>query len=397
MMAIAFKGMRQNPWATILDSGVWTRGEADTHTIVVGRNAAPADPADLVMPEFRDIKETCGEFPAPDSVGSSEYQYNLKRTPGIGPRVCLWKDINAFQESFRMAADSLADLVHRKMTADNRNQVLQLSGVKAVVNSDVDFYATINGNEHVLGVPFKPGLEPNTQPNISLIKRYAQFLTNDLYVPQFHADKTKGGDAVPTNVKIIAGEGILEDLRNEIGVNESVGFLTAGGFQVGKKQVLSYVWEGPIRGLGFAQDPQPLRFSTWPANGVLDRTHVVPPEVPAVTNNGKINVRNPAYWLAPFEIMFMIGGKGAFVREVLKGTGTVSLGGTSFKFPDQYMAGELKFYVPKGACDAFQETGFHTYQIVRAIRPQFPHFILPIAFKRCLNPTLPYCVDNQLG
>lgn len=396
VLAIALNRMKSDPWATILDSGTWNKGEADTHTVIVGRNAAPADPIDTVMPEFTDVAQSCGTFPAPDLVGTSEFNYKLQRKKGVGPLVCLYQGIDAFQESYKMAADALANLVTMKINADNRNVILQLSGIKAVVNNEVDFLDTLNGTSYALATPFKPGLTPNAPPTFAYVKKLAGFLKSELDVPEFTADTTTGGAGIPANAKVIASVEMLDQFRNEIGVREDTGFLTGGGFKLGEKNILSFIWAGPYNGIGFAPDNRPIRCDTWPANGVLTSANVVPPELPANVAKGTANVPNPAYWVAPIEIMFLIAGKGAFIREVLKGAGTISLGDSSFKFPDQYTAGQLNFYVPQGACDAFKENGFHTYQILRAIRPQHTHFIVPIAYARCSNVSLPYCVGNQL-
>ena len=398
LLAIAITSLAKDPWATIYESGEWLKGEADSHTIVIGRNAAPADPADLVTPVFTDISQTCGTFPAPDSVGSSQYQYKLQRKKGVGPLVCLWQGIDAYKESYTMAAKSLADLVVKKKNADNRNIALQYSGLKATCNNTVAFHSTIAGTVFALATPFVQNLAPNTTPNLAYIKRLAQFLTTDLAVPAFEADVNTLGSGVPANVKVICSEELLEQFRNEAAVSVTAGFLTSGGYKIGEKQYLSYVWEGPFRGLGFAKDPQPIRFdpSLWPANGLITADVIVPPELPANLHNGKGNVPNPGYWVAGGELAFLIGGKGAFVREVLKGSGTITLGESSYKFPDQYNAGELNFFVPQGACDAFGEFGFHTYNIVRAVRPQYPHYIMPIAFLRCQNTVMPYCGDNTI-
>lgn len=396
MLAITLKRMLKDPYATVLQNATWTAGEAQSHTVVVGRNAAPADPLDIVMPEFEESANSCGSFPSPDSVGTTEYTYKLHRKKGVGPLVCLYQGIDAFQESYKIAADSLSDLVTLKTQADTRNQLLQLSGLKAVVNNEVDFYDTINGTTYALATPFKPGLVPNTAPTFEYIKKLGQFLTTDLGVPQFEADTTTKGAGVPANIKVIASEELLEKFRAEAEVKESVGFLTAGSFEVGKQQLLTYVWEGPIRGVGFAKDPQPIRLATWPEDGVIRGVNVIPPQLKANLQDGAGNVPNPAYFVGRYEIGFLIGGKDSFVRETLKGSGTIKLGDSSFAFPDQYNSGELKFWVPQGACDAFGEYGFHRYSIVRAIRPQHPHYVMPFGYERCQGVNLPYCASNQL-
>lgn len=397
LYAIGLTRAQKDPWATVLDSGEWAKGEADNHTVVIGREAAPADPLDIVMPQFTAMKDTCGQFPAPDAVGSTQYTYHIERKKGTGPAVCLYAGIDAFKDSYKLAATSLAELVTQKITADQRNVVLQLSGVKAVVNNTVGFYNTISGTAYALATPFVPGLEPNTVPTLAYVKKLGQFLTTDLGVPPFEADQTPAGAGVPANIKVIAGEELLEAFRNEVGTKQDTGFLTTGGFEIGKKQILSYVWEGPMHGVGFARDPLPIRLSSIPEDGVIRGVNVVPPKLPGLVSNGQANVPNPAYWVAPYEIFFIIAGKGAFLREVLKGSGTVTLGDSSFKFPDQYNMGELQFFIPQGSCDAFKEIGFHTYSIARAIRPQHPHYIMPVLYKRCENTTLPYCVGNTLG
>lgn len=379
----------KNPWTSIFNGGKWELGLADSHTVVVGRRAAPGNSKNTVAPTFSNVEVQCGAVPVADKVGSTEYKYRLQEFRGRGPLVCLNQGLNAYKDTYKLAAESIADLVTRISAADSRFVALTLSGVKVVVNDSVNFYDRFSGDQFQLQVPFVPGVEPTTAPTFKEFKRIAGVLTTELSAEMFTGDSRVNGENVGQNYKILAGQELLDRLREEIGVKEDYNYLSAGGFSLGKDRVVGYTWFGPYQGAGLGLDPQPLRLNEIPEDGVITADYLIPPEVATTVSNGTANSTNPDYVRGKYEIAFLIIGPGAFDREVPPNATSLPGG---FNFPNAIAPGQITFYVPKGECDGFQEYGQHYYKVQRAIRPQKPHYICPILFKRCNDQSdLSYC------
>jgi hypothetical protein len=395
MHAVGLTMAVKNPWTSIFEGAKWELGLADAHTVVVGRPAAPGNPQNTVAPAFSNVEVQCGQVPQADRVGTTEFTYRLQEFRGRGPLVCLNQGLNAYKDSYKMAAESIADLVTRIGSADSRYVALTLSGLKLTVNDSVNFYDRIAGGQFQFQVPFVPGVEPTAAPTFKEIKRIAGFMTTELSCEMFTDDKRVNGEAVGQNFKVLAGQEALDNFREEIGIKEDYNYLSAGGFSMGKDRVVGYTWFGPYQGAGFGLDPQPLRLNEIPEDGVITPEYLIPPEIATAASNGTVNSTNPAYVRADYEIMFLIIGPGAFKREVPPNATSLPGG---FNFPNAIAPGQITFYVPKGECDGFQEYGQHYYKVQRAIRPQKPHYIVPILYKRCPDQSdLSYCSTSLLG
>jgi hypothetical protein len=201
------------------------------------------------------------------------------------------------------------------------------------------------------------------------------------------------GTPIGANVKVIAGEEVLDKFRDQLGVKESYYYLAAGGFKYANEVIQSYDFEGPYQGVGFASDPQPLRLDNIPVDGVVTEADLIAPKIPANGDNGgTINKHNPAYSKAKYELMFLVIGPDSFERQIP--SRMTKLGTKGISFPDAIAPGEIKFFVPQGACDGLQRVGQHWYTIQRAIEPHKPHYIVSILFKRCNVSDLSYCDDS---
>lgn len=381
---------KSNPWASLFSASTWKHGLAVSHRVVVGRDAAPANPQSIVAPVFTPIEQMCQPTLEQDRVGTTSFDVILEEFAGRGPGVCLNLGYNSFIKSFDLAVDAITKLVKDITVADNRFQALYLSGIKAVINSSVPFEQRVTGDEFALATPFQPGLQPDTTPTFKEIKRIAQFLTTELSAETFTQDYKTDGTPVGVNVKVIAGEELLDTFRDQLGVKESYYYLASGGFAYAAKQIQSYDFEGPYQGVGFATDPQPLRLNSVPEDGVITENDLIPPKLPKQADGGGfINAYNPAYGTAKLEIGFLVIGPDSFERQVPERL--TKLGEKGINFPEAIVPGEIRFFVPKGACDGLQRVGQHWYSIQRAIEPHKPHYIAAFVYKRCPKNDLAYC------
>jgi hypothetical protein len=80
-----------------------------------------------------------------------------------------------------------------------------------------------------------------------------------------------------------------------------------------------------------------------------------------------------------FEVGFLIFAN-SFMRQVPDNYTGVG----DMQFPTKYAQGELEFVVLRdNDCNTWGDYGYHIYEITRAYRPQRPHAIMPICYKRC--------------
>lgn len=378
MNMVGLTRARKDPWASVFASGKWELGLADAHTVIVGRNAAPGNAKSIVAPTFSNVETVCGNVPAADRVGSTNYTYRLQEFRGRGPLVCLNQGLNAFKDSYKIAADSIGNLVSKITSADSRYVALAMSGLKHVIADHKSFLDRTTGGQFQLQVPFAV-VEPTRAPSFKDLKAIAGFMTTELSCEMFNQDARANGDAVGENFKVLAGQAQLDVWREEIGIKEDYNYLSAGGFKLGKDRVVGYSFFGPYQGCGFGLDPQPLRLNSLPADGVITPEYLIPPEIATAGSQGTVNGSNVDYVSAAYEIAFLIIGDDSFIREVAPNQTSLPGG---FNFPNAIAPGQIVFYTPKGECDGFQEQGQHYYKIQRGIQPRKPHYICPILFKR---------------
>lgn len=377
-----------NPYPSLLGTGTWPTGVATVHQILIGRDAAPADPQSIVAPTFVPIAQNCDPVVDEDAVGSTKFDTIIEEFVGRGPGICLNLGIDAFLESYDLGVQALAKLVKDITVADTRYQLLYLSGLKSVMNENVDFYQRLTGNQYALATPFAAGVQPTTEPTFAEIKRLARFDVTELQAPMFTQDEKSDGTPIGENIKVIASPELLDKFRAEIGVKQSYYFTVAGGFKYANKQIQAFDFEGPYQGVGFASDPQPLRLNSVPEDGVIDGSVLIPPMIKSTLDYGSGNVPNPAYWTAQYEIGFIIVGPDSFVRKVPQRLTKLA---KDVVFPSAIVPGELKFFVPQGPCDGLQRKGQHWYSIQRSTEPRRPHLVIAFLYKRCGGNDLGYC------
>jgi hypothetical protein len=227
-----------------------------------------------------------------------------------------------------------------------------------VNNIDTAFPTTLGG-----GVP-------DSAINFALLKYLADFMREDLLVEPF--DDSKSGEIY----RFIGSQQILQVLRNDLNIKADFRAITTGQWKVGKDNIDGYSWEGPYQGITFGIDSQPLRFSNVDGNG---QPIFIEPEIAVATTKGVGSRINPAWARARYEIAILMG-MNSFRRRVPRRY----MGAYGFKYPPQLVNGELEFAVIRdNGCNQFQDFGQHLYQIERSYRPERPHSVCAIAFKRC--------------
>ena len=358
-----------DPYSNIFDGGTTQSNAGDTiQTVVTGRVVTNQS---LVQPVFDAAIDSCGITGEASEFGQTKFTTFLENMRGKGPTICVKQARNSVIESFNIAGQNLKDGIKSLMSADNRNQLLVKSGVKAVLYSNATNLSQIlTGGYNEVSVAFKGGV-----PTASVSHKFLVTLCNymrDNLSPEFF------GDGAGQYFVFISSSDQTEALRNQAGLKqELLAYVTGNDKGVGDALKKYAFIDYPYRGIKLAIDQQPLRFNTVDGAGF---PVLIEPLVRTATNlTGVQNLTNPTWVSAQYEVGFLVS-KGAFRRLVPERY----VGESSFKWEPQFTMGELLWRnIIDNQCNPFGDFGYHIYQIERAIQARRPHGVIPVLYKRC--------------
>jgi hypothetical protein len=358
-----------DPYSNVFDGGTTQSNAGDTiKTLVTGRVVTNQS---LVQPVFDTAISSCGISGEAAEFGQTEFTTYLENMRGKGPTICVKQARNSVIESFNIAGQNLKDGIKSLMSADNRNQLLVKSGVKAVLKSGATQLSQIlTGGYNEVSVAFLNTGLPTSPVSHKFLVALANYMRDNLS-PEFF------GDGAGQYFVFISSSDQTEVLRNEAGLKqELLAFVTGNDKGVGDSLKKYAFIDYPYRGIKLAIDQQPLRFNT--VNG-LGFPVLIEPLTRTPTDYGVQNLTNPTWVAAQYEVGFLVS-KGAFRRLVPERY----VGEGSFKFEPQFTMGELLWRnIIDNTCNPFGDFGFHLYQIERAIQARRPHGVIPVLYKRC--------------
>lgn len=362
--------MRRAPYADILSGGIFESAVSDEQRNVVMER--PVLNQSLVLPTFFNDVDSCAELGQVAETGSTEYTTKLGTIRGRGPKVCVKQMRSAFQASYSATQDALQKQLLYFMNVDVRSQLLLRSGVKVKVNSTYNFPQMVSGDVQAIDVSFNDDTPPDVPLTFKFLKYLETWAHEALLAEPFESE-------AGTIAKFIGGADIIDVLREELNVRYDMRALTTGRYTLGEETLTGYSWAGPYQGVAMGIDQQPLRFDGFQElNGQLI-PDFIEPEIAVQVSKGVGARANPAYLEAKYEVAFLVFDNSfrRLVPESYTGAG-------EWKFPPQFNQGELEFVVIRdNDCNLFADFGLHIYQITRAYRPERPHAVIPIAFKRC--------------
>ena len=357
-----------DPYSNVFDGGTTQSNAGDTiETLVTGRVVTNQS---LVQPVFDVAISSCGITGEAAEFGQTKFTTRLENMRGKGPTICVKQARNSVIESFNVAGQNLKDGIKSLMSADNRNQLLVKSGVKAVLYSNAtQLSQVLSGGYNQVAVNFKGGV-----PTAPVTHKFLVALSNymrDNLSPEFF------GDGAGQHFVFISSSDQTESLRNQAGLKqELLAFVTGNDKGVGDALKKYAFIDYPYRGIKLAIDQQPLRFNTVNGSGF---PVLIEPLVRTASTTGFQNLTNPAWETAKYEVGFLVS-RGAFRRLVPERY----VGEGSFKWEPQFTMGELLWRnIIDNQCNPFGDFGYHLYQIERAIQARRPHGVIPVLYKRC--------------
>jgi hypothetical protein len=241
--------------------------------------------------------------------------------------------------------------------------------LKFVAKSGKTLDQILTGSRKAVSTGFYPEL-PDSTPTLATLIRIASKMMTVLGVERF-------GSGMDAHYLVIAGDELIERVRNDSTVEKAILAQTQGGYADGNNAIKTYPWlDIQHRGLRFGLDYQPLRFNYLDGNG---DPILIEPEVKVSSDYGSDSQPNSEWANALYEIGFIVG-KDAF--EYL--TMASYTGEDKWKWAPQFTMGELVWHnVKDNSCNFKGDLGFHWYEVVRAINPIKPHSICTFAYQRC--------------
>lgn len=357
-----------DPYANIVDGGTTPNNMGEQiRTLVTNRMVSNQS---LTNPAFNPTIDACGTVGPKAEFGQTVFTTQLETMRGQGPTICLNQSRYSVLDSYRIAEQNLKDAVKSLNAADIRSQLLELSGVKAVLKAGATSLGQIlTGGYNQVAVNFIGGL-PTAPVSHKFLVALSNYMRDNLS-PEFF------GDGAGAYFVGLFSSTQVEVLRNEAGVKADLLALVTGNSKATQDELVKYAFiDYPYRGIKLGIDQQPLRFNTVNGSGF---PVLIEPLVRTVTDYGVENATNIDWINAKYEVGFLVS-KATFRRLVPERF----VGEATFKFDPQFIMGELNWHYQKdNVCNVWGDFGFHIYQIVRAFQPRRPHGVIPILYKRC--------------
>lgn len=357
-----------DPYVNLIDGGTTPNNMGEQiKTLVTARMVSNQS---LTNPVFVNTITACALTGPTSEFGQTVFTTQLQTLRGEGPRICLNQSRFSVLDSYRIAEQNLKDVIKVINSADIRSNLIENSGVKAVLRSGAtQLSQLLTGGYNQVGVNFLGGL-PTAPVSHKFLVSLSNYMRDNLS-PEFF------GDGSGQYFVFIGSSTQIEVLRNEAGVKADLLALVTGNSKPTQDEIVKYAFiDYPYRGIKLAIDQQPLRFNTVDANGY---PNLIEPLVRTVTDYGVENLSNPAWQSALYEVGFLVS-KGTFRRLVPERY----VGEATFKFDPQFVMGELDWhYIKDNVCNVWGDFGFHIYQLVRAFQARRPHGVIPVLYKRC--------------
>lgn len=327
----------------------------------------------LTEPAFTAFDQSCGLQGNPAYYGNYTYSATPGVLQGTTNPICVRQQYFAVERLLSQSIEMLKRGVSSIVSADNRSNLLNLSGSKYVVPLPSQSAAAgFTGSEWAVSTAFNGNL-PGTQ----LTFKAAQWVYNTM---KYDYEPEQFGEGADGHAVLITSQELNDAMRNEAPLNNVLVASTTGGYKDGHDGLWKYAFiDSNFRGLKFAIDPKPLRFNQIDGSGF---PILIEPYLQVATNASGLTWKtNPEWMYAAYEVAFLVF-KNAFARltpENYSGEGEA-------KWPTGMFGGELRWKnIEDNSCNTWGDFGFFQYRIVRAVLPQAPHYVCAILSKRCLG------------
>lgn len=361
---------RNEPYTDTIEGGT-LENYSDTMRTVVGEQGWSND--SMVDPVFIASSAACNTGGTSEEVGSTEFSYTLGNARYRGPKICVKTTRTAFRASYMLAVNALRDQAKLKQAADIRANYYKYGGCKLIMDSTATFAQAFKGSINTLGDPVTPTNSwPNRTPDSGISHKSLEYLMS--YMKEvLGVQPFQGTDGKPI-FKFIGGIDTIQAFKDELGISQDLRSMVSGRYSQGLQPMEGYSYDGPYRAIVHGYDPAPLRSNTI-TTGVPT---LLEPYTRTQVTNGFASRPSATWAAATYEIGFLFGQR-SFTRLTPSYKQV-----PGFNFPAQLVNGGMEFKILQDAdCYLFGDSGIHIWETERAFRPEVPHAVCSILFKRC--------------
>lgn len=363
--------VRREPYSNTVSAGTLPNVSTLVRSVVAER-ALPA--ASLARPVFVPDEQICGLAGGTTQVGTTEFQYQLKTLRERGPKVCVKTTRTAWASSYPAIINSLKEAIKEVTGSDIRATYLDQGGVKLVTDSTGSFTQDFAGDVNAVGTLF-PNRIPDSPVSFRGLEYTATYMRETLQVDPYDGEDAEGG------MLCIGSQDSIQLFRDELDIREDIRALTTGRYALGENTIQGYKFQGPYHGIGWGIDPRPLRCTTLNTQVVGGTTYLSPvliePYTAVQVSTGFAARPNPSWISATYEFMFLIG-KNGFRRLTPE---SYKIPGFDFSAPISNNGLQFRQLVDADA-NFWGDFGQHIYEIARAYKPEHPHAVCAILYKR---------------
>jgi hypothetical protein len=370
--------MQKDPYPSTMKSGTLSN-ESDVIRSAVTERALPS--TSLVRPGAVPSQQLCGTSGGVTQVGSTEFSYRLEGWREKGPKVCVKTTRTSWEDSYPKLINTLRYSIKEVVSADIRAFYLDQSGCKAVMDSTGTFPTNVFlGDINAIGTSF-PNRTPDSPVSFRALEIIATYMRETLDCVPYEGSGNEGnGEGA---MLCIAGQDNIQLFRDEADIRDDSRALTTGKYAAGEKAITGYHFKGPYKGIAFGVDPKPLRATTLNTKVVSGTTYLDPvfiePYTATATTTGYAARPNSSWTGATYEVMFLMGDDPA--RRLMPEARRIP--GFNFSTPIANKGLEfVQIQGPDTDPNFWGDHGIHRYEIERAFRPEHPHRVCAILFKR---------------
>lgn len=360
----AYLTIRKSPYASTIPTGIIDNRSHEQRSVAIERGVASAS---AVRPNFQDDRLLCGTAGGVAKLGSTEFEFMLEGLRGRGPMICYKEARYAWPSTYAGLYKALQQTLVDITDWDIRAALHDLSGCKMTAKSATAFENLFVGDMFAVSTPYA-----NQTPDGPLSFRGLEVTAT--HMREYLRCEPFDGDAEEGSAIFIAGQNQIQLLRDEADIRLDIQALTTGRYNMGEETISGYRFKGPYHAIKFGVDPLPLRANTLTAG----QPNFIEPLVETAVTVG-FGARVASAWLtAQYEVGFLIF-KNSF-RRLLPTEYKVP----NFDFPAPISNDGLRFkWLDDADCNIFNDFGLHLFEINRAYKPENPHAVCPVLFKRC--------------
>jgi hypothetical protein len=247
----------------------------------------------LVTPTFNALNTMCNPTSQQVRTGNKEFTYTWGENLSFSEVFCIEDSRFSIVDELLARVKSLGEHSALIDGMDTQWNHYALSGFRWVVGQTG---LTSTGGMYSIGTDItNPTTTPAGTLSFAAVKKISDITRSRLMAGAYDP-------ANDIRSLFVGSTSQIEAFRNELNVAQDVRAAVQGSYRYGEVNLLGATFEGPYRGIGFAENLLPLRFDNWNNGNPV----FLQPFIQTVGTTGVGGIINPAWTTANYEVSFLL-------------------------------------------------------------------------------------------